>query len=225
MNSQINEFLSLKLEGKEIKIYIENSLYIPKENNYFKNEIDSRLKIEKKFDLFTRKIKNWFENDYNTDELNPGFSIPLLKKLVDSGDPIALNRFRNDIYKRLCSSKKEIILYLLKYNYISYFSVEQLAFILENIHPNLSQYLQFQIKIAIYEYLYNSYEPDAKVYLKEALKKENISLISNSEQEVKVKRFIKDLDIDLDKSLIKNKRFHFILVGIFFILITLLICI
>lgn len=68
----------------------------------------------------------WAENDYDTRLLHRQLSFPLLKKLVDVGDPLAKKVFKEEIAKRFVRGYHNVITYLFEQNFLNYLNEEEL---------------------------------------------------------------------------------------------------
>ena len=69
-------------------------------------------------------LQTWYENDYDTRLLHSNLSFPLLKRLVDVGDPLAKKVFKEEIAIRLESGYPSVIIYLIVEKYIDYLNRE-----------------------------------------------------------------------------------------------------
>ncbi len=128
----INKYITLKLEGNHINIYICNKLFrqckylllvIPVNGVKTLDEIESIDEVAEKLDKSMEyeqqneklipiniefwghcsNIQAWYENNYDTRLLDSNFSFPLLKELVKMGDSKAKNVFKEEIVKRILS--------------------------------------------------------------------------------------------------------------------------
>ncbi|GAG91623.1 unnamed protein product, partial [marine sediment metagenome] len=128
----INKYLSLKLEGGVSNIYVKGRLFnqckylllnIPTSQvKRFKNieSIDEAVEIlnrsmegsgRSRVDISNRaefwghcsNLQAWAENNYDTRLLHRNLAFPLLKALVDAGDPKATSAFKEEIALRLVS--------------------------------------------------------------------------------------------------------------------------
>ncbi len=156
---KVNNYIVLKLERGKTNIYIKNRLFkqckslvlnIPKYKlDTFDdlNSIDDVAdRLNKSFNVrnFTippelefwghcSNLQVWVEMNYDTRLIHSNLAFPLLKKLVEIGDNMALRVFKEEIVKRFKSENFTVINYLLKENYINYLSEEELEHIfLEN---------------------------------------------------------------------------------------------
>jgi len=65
-------------------------------------------------------LQAWAENDYDTGLLQSEIAFPLLKALVDEGDPVAVRVFRKEIVSRLKTNFLPTIEYLMNEDYLRY---------------------------------------------------------------------------------------------------------
>ena len=167
----VNHYLKLKLENNKTNIYVKERLFrqckyllldisTDKINTY--DEIKSIDEAAEKLDSSMEQgrvhkchippetefwghcsnIQAWYENDYATNLLHRNLAFPLLKALVEAGDPLAKKVFKEEIARRLENGYPSVVLYLIKEGYMEYLNKEELESILENpefIHnlPNL----------------------------------------------------------------------------------------
>ena len=123
---KINDYLKLKLEQGRTNIYVKNRqfrqcmfllLNIPIDRVRDYDMIDSideaaekldgsmerdhrvRIQItpEEEFMGHCSNIQAWADNEYDTRILHRNLAFPLLKRLTDVGDPIALRKFKEEI--------------------------------------------------------------------------------------------------------------------------------
>ena len=142
---QINEYITLKLEGKKTVIYIANKKFIqckfivfnasPKHLrdydsidellNYKAPNLDyhgDTIKISPKerFWVHCSSFQAWCDNNYNTVFLDSYLGFPILKKLAEVGDVIAMNVFKEEIAKKLRSKVPKVLRFLLREGYGTY---------------------------------------------------------------------------------------------------------
>ncbi|MFX1478219.1 MAG: Rab family GTPase [Promethearchaeota archaeon] len=168
---RVNEFLTLKLQNNRINIYVKEKLFdqckylllnIPFGNIEDYDEIESideaAEKLDKSMEGFNRinsdipieaefwghcsNIQAWYENDYDTRIMHRNLAFPLLKALVDAGDPLAKKVFKEEIALRLESGYPSVVRYLINQGYLNYLSKDELEIIIENpkFLENLSHY-------------------------------------------------------------------------------------
>jgi hypothetical protein len=159
---EINEFITLKLEGGKTQIYINGNLFrqcvtlfleIPVSDNksYFDlHSIDDFVEERRKYGM--RMIENytplspeeefwghcsnlqaWVENDYDTRLLRSNLAFPLLKKLTEVGDKKAKRVYKEEIAKRFIHGNFTTRLYLIEENYLKELTQEQFLTILQSL--------------------------------------------------------------------------------------------
>ncbi|HEC36975.1 hypothetical protein LCGC14_1808930 [marine sediment metagenome] len=71
-------------------------------------------------------LQVWAENNYDTRLLRSNLAFPLLKKLVDAGDPLARKVFKEEIMRRLNSGHLNVARYLFAEGFVNYLSPDDL---------------------------------------------------------------------------------------------------
>ncbi|MBD3186178.1 hypothetical protein GF325_05065 [Candidatus Bathyarchaeota archaeon] len=133
---RINEFLSLKLEGRTTVIYIKSKrfrickqliLNIPLEKarssideyasidelaEHFRNTELVRVDIDPELEFWAHhsNLQAWYENGYDTNLLEARLAFPLLKALVKAGDPAAENAYIAEIRRRVLAGHPAVII-------------------------------------------------------------------------------------------------------------------
>lgn len=69
-------------------------------------------------------------------------AFPLLRRLVEAGDPIARRVFKEEIAERFGSGYLNTIIYLIENGYLDYFTGEELRIFLGEVHPTSKALLQ-----------------------------------------------------------------------------------
>lgn len=139
---KINNYITLKLENMQTNIYVKDKRFIqckyllldiPTENIEDFDEIDSIDEAAKllnhslegsskhKFDIAPEvefwghcsNLQAWAENRYDTRLLHSNIAFPLLKKLTETGDPLAKRVFKEEIAERFSSGYQSVITYLI----------------------------------------------------------------------------------------------------------------
>jgi len=77
-------------------------------------------------------IQAWYENSYATNLLHRNLAFPLLKALVNIGDPLAKKVFKEEIAVRFESGYPSVVLYLIKQGYLDYLNDEELNTLFES---------------------------------------------------------------------------------------------
>ncbi|TFG20314.1 MAG: leucine-rich repeat domain-containing protein [Promethearchaeota archaeon] len=158
---RINKYITLKLEDGTTNIYVNNEYFnqckyllldIPLEKISSFDEIDSIDEAAEKLDNYLENadpyefsipsetefwghcsnMQVWYENNYNTRLLHSNLAFPLLKKLTEAGDPLAIKVFKKEILKRIESGSNKTIEYLLSEGYQKYFNDDYYHLILDD---------------------------------------------------------------------------------------------
>lgn len=160
MKFSLNDYITLRLEDNETIIYVDGQrfnqckfLLLDIRTDQIKDfeTIDSIDKAEQKlskdmegkdrykfeispkteFIAHCSNLQAWVENKYDTRILHRNIAFPLLKKLVDAGDQIARQVFKEEIAKRLLSGHQSVVKYLINEGYIEYLGVDELITLLD----------------------------------------------------------------------------------------------
>lgn len=83
-------------------------------------DILKRIPPENEFWGHCSNLQVWYEQNYDTRLLHSSLSFPLLKKLVEVGDPIAKKVYLDEIYKRVSTGYMPIINYLYIADYLDF---------------------------------------------------------------------------------------------------------
>ena len=150
---KINKFITLKLEKGKTNIYINGVLFnqckyiiarkkISEVKDLLKIEsideltenLDHSLEniepqfldipVETQFWVHCSNLQVWAENNYDTRLSHSNLAFPLLKKLTEVGDPIAIRIFKEEIAKRFASNYPSVINFLSEKGYDKYLSRE-----------------------------------------------------------------------------------------------------
>lgn len=165
----INQYLKLKLEGGRTNIYVNNrrfmqcmylllNISVDRIEDYDEIEsIDeaavklnrsmernhSTVPPETEFWGHCSNIQTWAENDYDTRILHRNIAFPLLKALVDAGDPIAKRKFKEEIALRYATGHPTVIRFLTQNGYLHYLTEDEFESMLLDINfPSIDEYLQ-----------------------------------------------------------------------------------
>ena len=151
----INNYLTLRLKGNQTNIYVKGKFFrickflmfnIPVEDVQKFDEIQSideaadRLRWtnngqkgikytidpETEFWGHCSNLQAWADHGYDTRLLHSNLAFPLLKELVNVGDPIAKKVFKEEIAMRLESGYPNVIKYLVNRGYLDYLTFEEL---------------------------------------------------------------------------------------------------
>ncbi len=164
---KINQHLKLKLEGGRTNIYVNNRLFrqcmylllnIPVDRIEDYDEIESideaAIKLNRSMERDHRKvppetefwghcsnIQAWVDNKYDTRILHRNLAFPLLKALVDVGDPIARSKFKEEIAIRYATGHPTVIRFLTQNGYLHYLTEDEFESMLIDIDfPSIDEY-------------------------------------------------------------------------------------
>ena len=98
----------------------DNEIY---EGNRF---VGYRIPPETEFWGHCSNLQVWTENNYDTRLIHRNLAFPLLKRLIEAGDPVAERVFKEEIAKRFASCHLSVIHFLLFGDYLNYLSEEEL---------------------------------------------------------------------------------------------------
>ena len=150
---RVSDFLTLKLELGKTNIYVKGKLFnqckrllidipiddIEQYEGISVDEIYDSLIIQQgqgmKYDIdpetefwaHCSNIQMWYENDYDTRLLHGNLSFPLLKGLVEVGDPIANKVFKSEIVKRFDETHPAGIKYILEQKLLNYLDIDEMC--------------------------------------------------------------------------------------------------
>jgi hypothetical protein len=112
-------------------------------------------------------IQAWADNEYDTRILHRNLAFPLLKALVDAGDPIAKRKFKEEIAIRYATGHPTVIRFLTQNGYLHYLSEDEFESMLIDIDfPSIDEYSRKIIPL-----LANSEDPDSISQIKQLTSK------------------------------------------------------
>ncbi|MFW9881582.1 MAG: leucine-rich repeat domain-containing protein, partial [Candidatus Thorarchaeota archaeon] len=86
-------------------------------------------------------IQAWADNEYDTRILHRNLAFPLLKALVDAGDPIAKRKFKEEIALRYATGHPTVIRFLTQNGYLHYLTEDEFESMLIDIDfPSIDEY-------------------------------------------------------------------------------------
>ncbi|MBY9021379.1 MAG: GTP-binding protein [Candidatus Lokiarchaeota archaeon] len=97
-----------------------------------RRKFESEITPETEFWGHCSNIQAWAKFGYDTRILHRNLAFPLLKALVDTGDPQAKKVFKEEIAKRLESGYPNVVLYLESEGYLEYLNNDELDAVLES---------------------------------------------------------------------------------------------
>ncbi len=174
--------------GKSTRIFVNNAPFLqcayilldnPQENP-LQSEIDSideaAEKLDSRLELFldppspispesmfwahSSNLQVWCELGYDSRILHSNLSFPLLRKLVDVGDPLAKKVFKEEIAERMLGQYPPVTIYLLKERYLDYLDESEIEFVFYKLSEQInSPSSEFRDKKIIEDLLFigNSY--------------------------------------------------------------------
>ncbi|MFX1531332.1 MAG: hypothetical protein ACFFBC_09475 [Promethearchaeota archaeon] len=151
---RINKYLKLKLEHGHTNIYVGGKLFkqckfllldIPITSTSDYNEIESIDEAAEKLDHSMERgqprkyyispdiefwghcsnLQVWYENNYDSRILHSSLAFPLLKALVNVGDPLAKKVFKEEIALRLSSGYPSVVKHIINQGYLNNFTKEE----------------------------------------------------------------------------------------------------
>ncbi len=164
---KINSYLKLKLESGRTNIYVNNRLFrqcmylllnIPinriEEYDEIQSIDEAAVKLDRSMERDHRKIppeaefwghcsniQAWADNEYDTRILHRNLAFPLLKALVDVGDPIARRKFKEEIAIRYATGHPTVIRFLTQNGYLHYLTEDEFESMLIDIDfPSIDEY-------------------------------------------------------------------------------------
>ena len=178
---KVNEYITLKLENERTYIYVSGKRFDQCKYLVFQinlNEVSDydviqsidemeqqdrsqgfeRLNIapEEEFWGHCSNLQAWFENDYDTRLLHRNLAFPLLKRLVELGDPIARKIFKEEIIYRLEEGNLNVVRYLHARGFIRNFSREEMEILYHSIKSQIVKLFLFGVQYKAPQSFYNN---------------------------------------------------------------------
>ena len=117
-------------------------------SNVTSKEVIYGIDPKQEFIAHCSNMQAWVENDYNTQILHRTIAFPLLKKLVQVGDPKAKRAYKEELAHRLEANELNVVIFFLENKYLADFDEEELEIIIDNMKPGIG-------KVIIQEYAKN----------------------------------------------------------------------
>ena len=139
---KVNDYLSLRFEDEKTIIYVAGKRFrqcinlmldIPVDAIRELDQIESIDEAAEKFGMTTENedvprnippkvefwghcsnLQVWFERNYDTRVIHSNIAFPLLKKLSESGDIVALRVFKEEIVKRFYQGNENVRTFLIE---------------------------------------------------------------------------------------------------------------
>ena len=221
---KINKFITLKLEKGKTNIYINGVLFnqckyiltrkkISELQNLLEIEsvdeltenLDHSLEniepqfldipVETQFWVHCSNLQVWAENNYDTRLLHSNLAFPLLKKLTESGDPIAKKVFKEEIAKRLEKGIVSTIIFLFYEGYEYFLDKEEINMIMHDksstLFENLIKYLSHQDRDETLVEVILDFLDELEIDV--TLKAKIIKLLKTEDENVLIELIIRDL--------------------------------
>jgi len=162
------------LENGDTNIYIENKFFrkcnylllkqqVEKSDRSKKNRKNNiSLSPEVEFHEYCNILHAWVEHNYDTCLLRSNLSFPLLKKLIEIGDPLAKKVIKEEIAKRFTSKHAPTMTFLALGEYLDYLTKEEFQLITEQI-DDFENYICF----TLFDYIktYNFWSTNTLEYI------------------------------------------------------------
>jgi Leucine-rich repeat (LRR) protein len=193
---QVSKYLSLRLEDECTIIYIAGKrfrqckyllLNIPVDEMYFLEDLESideaaeildksqegvgpkEIKIPPEVEYWGHcsNLQVWYENEYDTRLLHSNLAFPLLKRLTETGDPLALEVFKAEIIKRYRDGTETTRKFLVIENFLAYLPTDERLNLLLNTDDfntlmELSEEIDIDSPLLTLEALFNRIKIDKK---------------------------------------------------------------
>lgn len=156
---EVNDYITLKLEGNRTNIYVKGSMFnqckyllinistdkvrdydqigsIDEAEDFLSNKMESNHGIvppQTEFWGHCSNIQAWVENDYDTRILHRNMAFPLLRRLVQAGEPRAKAVYKDEIARRIQSGHLPVFTFLLQGHYIDNLDKNELTYLMDNI--------------------------------------------------------------------------------------------
>ena len=180
MEFTISEFLSLRLEDEKTVIYINGVPFLQckyvlltftedDESRIYKfNDVksidelagllDNSLEYPSRFEIppqaefwgHCSNLQAWYEHEYDTNLIHSNLAFPLLKKLSEAGDQLAVHVFKDEIAKRFLSCIPRTMIFLLENSYFEFLSVEEVSSLLRELQIKNDHVYQYFRPFFIY---------------------------------------------------------------------------
>lgn len=177
---KVNEYLTLRLENKKTNIFIKGELFkqckfllisIPVEEISSFDKVESiddaaelldsslheiegyhyNITPEAEFWAHCSNLQVWYENGYNTCLLHSNLAFSLLKKLCESGDPLANRKYKEEIVERFIYGNSKIQSFLIEEGYFDILSREEFLTLIKDgdIIEELEMLIESPLEISV----------------------------------------------------------------------------
>lgn len=108
-------------------------------HNKDKKEKEYGIDPKQEFIAHCSNLQAWVENDYNTQILHRTLAFPLLRRLVEVGDPKAKIAYKEELAYRLEANELNVVVYLIQGNYLKNLIEDELEIIIDNMKPGIAK--------------------------------------------------------------------------------------
>ena len=108
-------------------------------HNKDRKEKEYSIDPKQEFIAHCSNMQAWVEHDYNTQLLHRSIAFPLLKKLVEVGDPKAKRAYKEELAYRLEANELNVTVYLIQGNYLENLIEDELEIIIDNMKPGIAK--------------------------------------------------------------------------------------
>ncbi len=184
---QVNKYLFLRLEDEGTIIYVGGErfrqckyllLNIQVEEIQSLDEIESIDEAAEKLDKSQKysdlkkveippetefwghcsNLQVWAENGYNSNLIHMSLAFPLLKRLYELNDPVAVKVFKEEIGSRFVVGIPRVVIYLIEANYLEYLNKEELILIIRELKEKKHQLYAFILPMLMRrKYIFQDY--------------------------------------------------------------------
>ncbi len=92
----------------------------------FQDLYEGAITAEEKFWGYCSNLQVWVENEYNTDLLYTKIAFPLLKCLLDAGDPIAKEIYKKELLRQFKNRNFDAIIFIITEGFTAVLNKEEL---------------------------------------------------------------------------------------------------
>jgi hypothetical protein len=108
--------------------------------------VNLNISSEEEFWGHCSNLQVWVENDYNTNILHSNLAFPLLKKLKEVGDPLAKQRYKDELGERFLKGNINLITFLLSEQFTEDLTTEESEFFFLKSNNDLKDEIDEEIK-------------------------------------------------------------------------------
>ena len=149
------KYILVDIERSNISMYSDSSIddiaeYLGHDLEK-KSKSPTRISPEVEFWAHCSNLEVWANNDYNSKFLHRNIAFPMLKELSKAGDPLAIKVFKEEIVKRICSWKYNVVTYLIEEDYLQFLDSKEALFIFDTLSETpieiLAENFNFIVKV------------------------------------------------------------------------------